>query len=125
MQWLQYLLPALVVILLLQRLLPMKGLQNLNAKEVRERLQNPSGTEFIDVREVSEYKSGHIQGFKNIPLSQLAGRYSEINSQKSIVLTCRSGMRSKQAAKILKKNGYTMLHHLKTGVSGWDGKLTK
>jgi rhodanese-related sulfurtransferase len=125
MDWIGYALLGVVVLLLIKQMIPMKGLKNLSGEEVRELLKKPKDCTFIDVREVHEYKSGHIKGFKNIPLSQLSQRISEIDGNKQIVLTCRSGNRSRTAAKILMKNKFTNLSHLKTGISGWSGSLTK
>lgn len=125
MDWIGYALLGVVVLLLIKQMIPMKGLKNLSGEEVRELLKKPKDCTFIDVREVHEYKSGHIKGFKNIPLSQLSQRISEIDGNKQIVLTCRSGNRSRTAAKILIKNKFTNLSHLKTGISGWSGSLTK
>ncbi|ULO10482.1 rhodanese-like domain-containing protein [Paenibacillus sp. 19GGS1-52] len=79
----------------------------------------------IDVREPGEYKTGYINGAKNIPLSQLSGRLGEIPKDNTIFLYCRSGMRSKNAARVLIKNGFTGLVHLQGGLSGWSGKLKR
>jgi rhodanese-related sulfurtransferase len=124
-QYLQYLLFAFVLWVLLRRILPVKGLENLSAEQVRERLKNTREYVFIDVREPQEYKQGHIQGFKNIPLSQLAQRLTEIDRNKAVILTCRSGIRSTTAAKILRKNGYTRIAHLKNGILGWHDHLVR
>lgn len=125
MDWVQYLLLGAIAWFLLRRTLPVKGLADLTPGEVKERLKNGKDYVFVDVREVHEYREGHIKGFQNIPLSQLARRLDEIDRGKPVVLTCRSGMRSRQAARILKKNGFSEIAHLKTGISGWDGKLTR
>lgn len=61
----------------------------------------------IDVREPMEFKSGHVQGAKNIPLSMLGNRVSEFKKmQGPIVLYCRSGARSGQATGFLKSQGF-------------------
>ncbi|UOF92401.1 rhodanese-like domain-containing protein [Fodinisporobacter ferrooxydans] len=125
MQWIQYILLGLVLLLLIRKFLPMKGLVNLTSQEVEDVLQKAKGYSFIDVREIHEYRGGHIKGFKNVPLSQLSNRIQELNPDQSIVLTCRSGMRSRQAAKILLKHGFTKVAHLKTGISGWHGGFVK
>ncbi|MFC4767205.1 rhodanese-like domain-containing protein [Effusibacillus consociatus] len=125
MEWLQYLLFGVVLFLVIQRLLPTKGLTDLSAEEVFQKLKNPKDHVFLDVREAHEYREGHIKGFKNIPLSQLASRQHEIDRNKSIILTCRSGMRSRQAAKILRRNGFSRISHLKNGVLGWHTGLNK
>ncbi|WP_027416609.1 rhodanese-like domain-containing protein [Aneurinibacillus terranovensis] len=125
MEWINYVLLALVLWFIIQRILPQKGLKNLAANEVQDRLTQSKRYSFIDVREVHEYTRGHISGFKNIPLSQLKHRIAEIDQSKVVVLTCQSGMRSRQAAKILSKAGFEQLSHLRTGVSGWNGTLVK
>lgn len=116
---------ALVVWFAYTRFKPAKGLQNLNAQEFQTEMETPSKPIVIDVREPSEYKSGFIAGAKNIPLSQLRGRLSDIPKDQPILLYCRSGMRSKSAAKVLLKNGRSELSHLQGGLSAWNGKLAR
>ncbi|UUZ83102.1 rhodanese-like domain-containing protein [Paenibacillus sp. P26] len=59
-------------------------------------LEGSKQTVLIDVRELGEFKGGHIQGAKNIPLSQLNRRLGEIPKDRDLLLYCRSGMRSKK-----------------------------
>ncbi len=60
----------------------------------------------LDVRTKGEYTGGAISGSKNIPLQQLSARISEIKKwNKPIICCCASGMRSGNAAGILKNNG--------------------
>lgn len=123
--WIQFIALRFFLWFILRRLLPVQGIRNLSNGELKELLKNPQNHLFIDVREKHEYREGYIKGFKNIPLSELTRRVTEIDRSKGVVLTCRSGMRSRQAAKILKQNGFTAISHLKTGVSGWDGNFTR
>lgn len=125
MDWIGYALLGIIVLLFIKRMFPMKGLKDLSNEEVSELLKKPEDYTFIDVREVQEYKSGHIKGFKNIPLSQLSTRFNEIDGNKQIVLTCRSGNRSRTAAKMLMQGNMKNLSHLKSGISGWAGGLSK
>lgn len=104
---------------------PMKGLRTLRAEEFRQELESSSNRLLIDVREPHEFKDGYIPGAKNIPLSQFNRRLAEIPQDKDLLLYCRSGMRSKQAARILGKNGYSKLAHLQGGMSAWSGKVAK
>ena len=43
-----------------------------------------------------------MKGFQNIPLNELASRASQLDKNKEVIVICQSGMRSKQAAKVLK-----------------------
>lgn len=68
--------------------------------------------QLIDVREPMELEmDGQIDGAKNIPLGEVQDRKDEIlNSEKPVVLFCRSGNRSGKALEYLTveglKNGY-------------------
>ncbi len=63
---------------------------------------------FIDVREPSEFESGHVAGAINIPLSKLSeGTLSEIPKDDELVVYCRSGGRASVAMGILVKMGYS------------------
>lgn len=81
--------------------------------------------QIIDVREPNEFNNGHILGARNIPLSQLRTRKGEVRQDMPVYLYCQSGMRSAQAAAILKRQGYKDINHLKGGFKTWTGKIKK
>ncbi len=64
------------------------------------------GTRVIDVREPSEYRAGHIPGVELIPLATVASAASSWDKSEPIVIICRSGNRSMQAANTLKGQGF-------------------
>lgn len=64
------------------------------------------GAFLVDVRTPSEFKSGSVKGATNIPLNQLSNKMSKFKNKKHIVVFCQSGMRSGQARRILKSNGF-------------------
>jgi len=68
-----------------------------------------AGALLVDVRTPEEFSQGHLEGALLIPHDEIAGRASELGSDKdrSIVLYCRSGNRSAQAKQALEKLGYT------------------
>lgn len=75
----------------------------------------------LDVREDNEYRAGHIPNARHIPLSQLAGRLSELEQFKGrpIVVNCRSGARSASACGTLSKAGFTVFN-LRGGIIAWE-----
>lgn len=107
------------------RFAPIKGLKNLPESEFAAQLGKNPKKILIDVREPHEFKSGYIPGAANIPLSQLKSRAGEIPKDRDVFLYCRSGMRSKQAAKILAKAGHRNLSHLQGGMMAWRGQTKK
>ncbi len=72
----------------------------------------------LDVRTPQEFASGHIPGAINISIDELTGRLSEVPQDKPVVLYCRSGNRSNQAAQILDRAGYTQIYDL-GGIINW------
>jgi len=99
-------------------MLPVKGVENIDTAELKQMVRK-KGKQFIDVRTPGEYKMHHIKQFKNIPLQQLAAKSNQLNPEKETVLICQSGMRSMQAARILKKAGFTKLINVKGGMNTW------
>ncbi|MDX1418288.1 MAG: SulP family inorganic anion transporter, partial [Candidatus Promineifilaceae bacterium] len=74
----------------------------------------------IDVREPREFHKGHINGAHSIPLPTIADLDSSIATDHPIVLICRTGRRSRQAASMLYDNGYTNVSILKGGMLAWE-----
>lgn len=77
-----------------------------------------------DVRTAEEYADGHIENTLNIDV--LKDDFQEkalitLPKDKTIAVNCRSGKRSKNAAKILVKNGYKVIE-LDEGYNGWVSK---
>ena len=74
----------------------------------------------IDVREPDEYAEAHIPGTTLIPLGQVPERVAEIPRDKTLILTCRTGNRSGQAATWLRSQGYEDVHNLEGGILAWQ-----
>ena len=60
----------------------------------------------LDVRTVSEFERGHIEGALNIPVDDLRIRMKELDKDKEIIEYCQVGLRGYIAARILKQNGF-------------------
>lgn len=69
-------------------------------------LFNDENVTMLDVRTSEEFNSGHIDGFKNIPVDELRERLEEIEKNKPVYLICQSGLRSYIASRILEGNGF-------------------
>jgi rhodanese-related sulfurtransferase len=83
-------------------------------------LQDHPNVVLIDVREPFEYSAGYISGAKLIPLGQVPARVDEIPRDKTVIVTCRSGNRSGQAANYLRQQGFTNVHNMAGGVIAWQ-----
>jgi phage shock protein E len=79
------------------------------------------GAVIIDVRTVGEFREGHIKNSKNIPLDNIFSKVNEIKRlEKPVIVCCRSGMRSAQAASILKNSGIDVMNG-----GGWQSLESK
>ncbi len=71
------------------------------------------GAQLVDVRTPSEFAAGHIAGAINVPVQELAGRLKELEpKERALVVYCRSGSRSGNAARMLKAAGFSAVHDL-------------
>ena len=65
------------------------------------------GGALIDVRTSGEFEAGHVDAAVNIPLATLHDRLRDIGPpERSVVLCCQSGARSRVAAGILRRAGF-------------------
>jgi len=77
----------------------------------------------LDVRETSEFVTGHLPEARNIPAGKLKDRLNEIENfkERPLILCCASGVRSAGACGDLKKLGFNKLYNLAGGVDAWRG----
>jgi rhodanese-related sulfurtransferase len=120
------LLLAIAALFIYRRFLPIRGVRNVSATEFTQAIsEGRSSAMLIDVRESYEYKGGHISGAVNMPLSQLSSRMKEIPADKQLLVYCQSGMRSRQAARMLARRGFTDIINLSGGIMSWRGETSR
>ncbi|MCP9016649.1 rhodanese-like domain-containing protein [Streptococcus sp. CF8-6] len=64
----------------------------------------------VDVREVEEFETLHLEGAQNLPLSQLADIYDRLDKNLLYYVICKSGMRSARACQFLAEQGYDVIN---------------
>ncbi len=115
---------VVIAALLLHSLIAPKltGVKSISTQEATL-LINKENAIVVDIRSSDEYKKGHIVNAKNITASQIEqGKFPGIESHKDapIILVCDSGARTASAAGKLLKAGFTQVHSLLSGMSGWQ-----
>jgi rhodanese-related sulfurtransferase len=88
------------------------------------------GWRYVDVRSIPEFDDGHPTGAANVPLLHMKGgrmapnpdfqRVMQANFPKDsqLVIGCKSGGRSAQAAALLEASGYTQVVDMRGGFGG-------
>ena len=100
-----------------RRFSPVKDVTSAETKQ----LINRRNAVLLDVREPKDFEGGRLPGALHIPLSQLAGRTSELAKMvsKPIVAYCESGRKSPSAAGALTKAGFQEIYSLQGGILAW------
>lgn len=94
--------------------------KNLSTDEF-ERFISDDQVQLVDVRTVAEYSEGHIPGSININVldEKFSANADELlDPEQPVAVYCKSGRRSRNAAKLLVKKGFKV-YNLDKGFEGW------
>ncbi|MBV8587654.1 MAG: molybdopterin-synthase adenylyltransferase MoeB [Verrucomicrobia bacterium] len=95
----------------------------ISAPQLKTKFEHGEAFTLVDVREPYEYEISRIPGSKLIPLGELLGRLSELDSADEIVLQCKSGARSAKALHLLQEAGFRKLYNLEGGINAWSEQV--
>jgi rhodanese-related sulfurtransferase len=111
---------VLVLLLLLSQLSVVWGAEkDLTSRDVKVILEKNKSVFLLDVRTQQEYSQGKLGGSVLIPLGELERRIGDVPRNKTIVVYCAVGSRSKAAAGFLSKSGYKDVFNMSDGIVGW------
>lgn len=91
---------------------------DITAPELAERMKT-NHLKLLDVREPHELEISALPNAVNIPLGELAGRLSELDSADEMVVFCKGGTRSSRALELLASAGFRKAKNLKGGINAW------
>ncbi len=95
----------------------------INAEQAKEMIDE-GDTVIIDVRTIPEYGDGHIPDSYNVPLDEISQGIDRITADREaiILIYCKSGNRSKIAARIITELGYTNVYDF-GGIVDWPYEI--
>jgi phage shock protein E len=95
---------------------------SMTMKEAQAELARDKSIVLIDVRNIDEYKQGHIKGSINVPLNLVPVSMTQKVPDKRarIFVYCLSGARSSQASNWMTQNGYENVTNI-GGITSWIG----
>lgn len=102
-------------------------MENISASELKKRIDSGEELNIVDVREPHEHEEFNIGGIL-VPLGEIrAMQVDELEELKDqeVIVYCRSGGRSGQAAMILETMGFQNVKNLTGGMLAWQEQFGK
>ena len=93
-------------------------LPQISVRELEASLKS-DGPLVVDVRTPTEWKSGHIDGARHLPLSAFARQEVDLPKDQKIAVICGSGYRSSIATSLLQARGYKDLANVTGGMTAY------
>ncbi len=97
------------------------GVNQIPVQELKRRREAGENPFVLDVREPWEYQIANLGGHL-IPQGELAARTGELPRDQTIVVQCKSGGRSQNAAELLQARGFRV-ENLAGGITGWSNEI--
>jgi rhodanese-related sulfurtransferase len=85
-------------------------------------LVNRDNALVVDLRASADFEKGHIPGAKNVQMSQFDPENKQLAAARAlpVVLVCKAGQASGDAAKRLRKAGFEHVYVLDGGIGAWQ-----
>ena len=95
----------------------------ITVKDLKQRLdEDGQGLVVLDVREPHEWEIAHLDFARLIPKGDLPDHLKEFDATKEYVLHCKSGVRSLEAAYLMKSAGFRV-KSLRGGINAWAREI--
>ncbi len=124
MQWYHYTLIGVIIFLItlvvISYFQAKKASSKLDAETFK---QNMRKGQLIDVRTKQEFKSGHINGARNISVTTIGRDYQKLRKDLPVYIYCSTGRRSSRAAIYLTSKGFNEIYELDKGLKNWNDPL--
>jgi molybdopterin/thiamine biosynthesis adenylyltransferase/rhodanese-related sulfurtransferase len=107
----------------------MAAIPQMQVEELKRRIDAGEDVVVLDVREPHEVAAANLKkskpDVKHIPLGDLGRRMSELDEHRNaeIVVHCRSGARSQNAAEQMQAAGFAKVHNLAGGIQAWSDRI--
>ncbi|MGI0128948.1 MAG: molybdopterin-synthase adenylyltransferase MoeB, partial [Thermoplasmata archaeon] len=95
------------------------GVPGVAPEELRAELEGEDPPFLLDVREPGEWEIAHLPTAHLVPKAQLSDRLNELTDARRIVVYCKMGGRSAEAARLLLDLGFTGVRSLTGGLDAW------
>ena len=99
--------------------LALAAAQDISSRAAKVLLDKNRDIFLLDVRTPQENSQARLTGSVLIPISEFERRINEVPRNKTILVYCAVGSRSKPVAEYLSKSGYKDVYNMTDGIVGW------
>ncbi|KAB3537802.1 rhodanese-like domain-containing protein [Alkaliphilus pronyensis] len=94
-------------------------------EEAQLLLENNPEVVILDIRDIEDYKKGHIKDAIALPYRELRETIGELDYEKTYLIYCDTGKDSAKASKIMAESGYSRIFTLVGGYKKWPYEIRK
>jgi adenylyltransferase/sulfurtransferase len=96
-----------------------RTIRDITAVELADRLARGDEFDLIDVREPAEWAIARIAGARLVPLGTIRQESENWDRSREVVLFCKAGVRSMNAAEQLVQKGFARVTNVLGGITSW------
>lgn len=97
-------------------------MQEISVTDLKTKLDSDEPIQLIDVRETWELEICQLEGAKNLPMTEIVDRVSEVERDVETYVLCHHGGRSQQVAMWLEQQGFATTNVL-GGIDAWAAMI--
>ena len=98
-------------------------IKEITVKELKNKFDNNEDFMLLDVRNIQEVLFSKINGSIHIPMNEIMDRINELDSNKEIIIQCKSGKRSARVCEYLMTQNYKNVKNLIGGIIAWSDEI--
>ena len=103
---------------------PASNPDEVTVQDMKKAMDDPKlGVKVIDCREPYEYEIARVDGVPLFPMSTLQERFTELDPNQSYYIHCKVGVRSIQALRFLREQGFKYVKSVKGGIDAWSDEI--
>ena len=98
-------------------------IKEITVKELKNKFDNNEDFMLLDVRNIQEVLFSKINGSIHIPMNEIMSRINELDSNKEIIIQCKSGKRSARVCEYLMTQNFKTVKNLTGGIIAWSDEI--
>ena len=98
-------------------------IKEITVAELKNKFDNNDDFMLLDVRNIQEFLFSKINGSIHIPMNEIMSRINELDSNKEIIIQCKSGKRSARVCEYLMTQNFNNVKNLTGGIIAWADEI--